>query len=433
MKAIENYKKTVEYYNKVNYSNQMNFIWANNMGDISNIVTSSNSHEELIDKIDRTYMYSINFDPCLGEDSGMWKKDGDNPHIREKQIDWLLKRFEGSPRFCGKPFEDFQESQFIHQRNQVYRDGQRLSGNFLRTCSILQRIFNYVRVDNPSASIENVIELGGGTGHQARTFLLQGAKKYTIVDLPETLIFSFAHLSLCFPEKKLLWVTNEDELKLIDDYDVVFIPAFFADKLAGREYDLFINTASMGEMRNETILYYMNWIQNVIKVKYLFTLNRFLNTCDEGHKYFRVNENECSTSYDHKWKILNWELEPIYCRCPFIDTLHSRYVEIIAERSDNDNLVQRSNELLQDAKDEDWYRMRGIYNNGVMQARNNVLVNDMTMNGPLFKLWESIRFDQNRENVSVMLEYLDRITVKEPFEERFYYEKLLERLNNKIL
>jgi hypothetical protein len=219
----------------------------------------------------------------------------------------------------------------------------------------------------------------------------------------------------------------------LDEYDFVFVPAVFSDRLNGRSYDLFINTASMGEMRNDVIHRWMDIIQNRINIKHLFTLNRYLNVVDDWHKQFRANENECSTSYDHKWDIINWELEPIYCRCPYIDTLHSRYVEIIAtrpvERTDEERKTL-SKEFYQSAIDEDWYRLKGYYGDGIMQSRSNVLANDLTMSGTLFKLWESIRMWPTKENVSAIIEYTNRLTVGHPFEEKFYYERILPGLSN---
>lgn len=431
--AKRNYEKTRRYYAMTGYDPKLDGIWENNMSDIANIAKSSNTAEELIDKVDQTFMYSINFPPENGQNSGVWKSPDDVPHIREKQIDWLLKNQLKLGLDVFNLPENIQESTFVHKRNQVVRNGKVLTGNFLRTLSIADRIFKCIGKDK----IKNIIELGGGCGHQARTLsLLIPDVKYTIIDLPETLLFSFTYISLNFPDKKILYVSSEKELKEMDEYDFVFVPAVFANKMHGRSYDLFINTASMGEMRNDVIHGWMDFIQNKINVKYLFTLNRFLNIVDEGHYKLRSNCNECSTSYDHKWSIINWELEPLYCRCPYIDTLHSRYVEIIASRPAEINLVERSNAILADALDEDWYRLKGMYGDGIMQARSNVLVNDTTMNGPLFKIWESIRLDQNVRNVSAMIEYIDRITVSHPLgsnnwcccEEKFYYESLLNRL-----
>lgn len=431
MKAIEKYTETINYYNQCNYQNQVNFIWENNIhSDIARIISESKTEEELIDKVDRTFMYSINFPPenahCNGQDSGCWTQDADNSYIRDKQIDWLLSKL--TFNLATMP-DNIQESRFIHEKNKTVRDNRVLSGNFLRTLSISQQIFKHI------IGIESIIELGGGTGHQARTFLLQIPNcKYTIIDLPETMIFSFTYLNLNFPEKKLFWVASHEDLKYVDEYDIVFIPAMFADNLAGRSYDLFINTASMGEMRNDVIAGWMNFIQNQVNIKFLFTLNRFLNTVDYGLSLTRRNENECSVTYDTDWNILNWELEPIYCRCPYIDTLHSRYLEIIAKREKNDkDCIQESNKWLEDAKSEDIFRMANMYNMGKMQQRNNWLNNDTTMTGPLFKLWNSIRYHKNKENVSLMLTYLKRVTVCDFFEEYYYYEKILGELSSSTL
>lgn len=416
--ARKKYNEVITYHERTGYDTRLNFIWANNMPDIAKIFIESASAEELIDRIDQSFMYSINFPPENGENSGLWRSPGDRPHIREKQITWLLDRLEFDLKDLG-----FGESPYIHHRNKVVRDGITLSGNFLRTASIANRVKKHV------GQVDNVLELGAGAGHQARTLLLSGVKKYTIVDLPETMLFSFCHLNLCFPDKNILYVSSEEDIAKIDDHDIVFVPAVFASFLHGRNYDLFMNTASMGEMRNDVIHYWMDFIQNKVNIKHLFTLNRYLNTVDEGHRPMRVNENECSVSYDKLWDIVNWELEPVYCRCPYIDTLHSRYVEIVAKRIQSyDNAEGDSEAWLQEAKDEDWYRLRDFYGGGVMQARMNVLVNDMTMSGTLFKLWQSIRLNPTHENVSIMIEYLNRITVSLPFEEMYYYEKLLEQL-----
>ncbi len=221
----------------------------------------------------------------------------------------------------------------------------------------------------------------------------------------------------------------------MDDYDIVFVPAVFAPKLHGRTYDLFLNTASMGEMNNETIRRWMDFIQHKVKIKNLYTMNRFLNVVDSGHATFRINENEASVSYDHRWDINYWKLEETFALCPYMDTLHSRYVVIIASRPDEEpkDLVEKSKNLLQDVKDEDWVRLKGMFGNGVMQQRANLLSPDLTMTGTLFKLWESLRLDQTAEGAGLMLEYLDTITVgcSRKFEEKMFYEELYNRLKGK--
>mgnify|MGYP001603292023 CR=1 FL=1 len=425
--VVDCYNQVMAYHQRINYDTKLDTIWTNNMSDIGSIVSRSNSAEELIDNVDQTFMYSINFPPENACGSGVWNNGNDMPHIRQKQIEWLLAKQKQDGLNIFEMDESIQESRFVHSRNKTVRNGRTLTGNFLRTLSVAHRLFRQIDKNN----INHIIELGGGAGHQARTFaLLLPNCKYTIVDLPETLIFSYTYMKLNFPDKKSLYVTSTEDIKKIDEYDYVFVPSVFSPNLGSRNYDLFVNTASMGEMRNETIYQWMNFIQNQIKVTYLYTLNRFLNVVDTTLANFRTSENECSTCYDHKWDIISWELEPIHTRCPYIDTLHSRYLEIIASRPTQvpTDLVKKSQELLQDALDEDWNRLEGVYGIGLMQYRLNVLVNDMTMTGTLFKLWESIRLDQTAKNVETMVRYLPRLIVNHQFEEQYYYEGLLNRL-----
>lgn len=412
-----NYEQTLNYYKSIEYDPEVGNIWSNNMSDIYNIYSNSTSAEEVISAIDRTFMYSINF-PQENADNGVWNNiEKDIADIRENNVSWLLSKMESFPTI--------EESSFIYDKNKVKVNGKTFSGNFLRTYSIANRILKF------NNRIENVLELGGGAGHQARTLMLLTNCKYTIVDLPETLFFSFIHLSLCFPSKKILYVSSMEDFEKIDTFDIVFIPAGLYQGLKNKHFNLFINTASMGEMNNKTIHKWMNFVQKDITIDTLFTLNRYLNTINDDLKQTRINENECSVSYDDDWKILHWEVEPEYCRCPFIDTLHSRYVEIIATRSSNldlENKISLSNKLLQEVKNEDWYRLQNYSH--LMTTRDNILVNDMTMNGCLFKLWESIRLHKNIFNLETILLYLQKLQREYFFEETYYYLKELEKLKN---
>jgi hypothetical protein len=235
-KAIQNYNAVINYHKLSGYNTNLDTIWSNNMTDIHRIVSGSKNAEDLIDRVDQSFMYSINFPPENGMNKGVWTSPNDlAPHVRERQIDWLLtKQAEEGLDILSLAIE---ESPFIHPRNKVVRHGKTYSGNFMKTVSIAHRIFKHLTVkcsDNPN-SLKHILELGGGCGHQARTFLtLLPDAKYTIIDLPETLLFSFTHLSLCFPEKKILFVTNPLDIDRVDDYDIVFCPAVFADRLAGK-------------------------------------------------------------------------------------------------------------------------------------------------------------------------------------------------------
>lgn len=84
-----------------------------------------------------------------------------------------------------------------------------------------------------------ILEIGGGYGglaHLLRTAI--GTVEYTIVDLPESLIYSAMYLSACF----------EDGFR--------FIPNYRFRELAGERFDLVINTLSMSEMSEKQVRAY---------------------------------------------------------------------------------------------------------------------------------------------------------------------------------
>lgn len=390
-------------------------MWAN-VKDLVDIIETSTSDIETISRIQNTYRYSIN----------------PPSHIKEKMVDWYLsylKRRDGSGFFATE--DCVQDSKY--STNTATRNGRSLTPDFLRTIAIYYEIEKNCEIGKDKFRI---MELGGGAGHLARTLkLMIPNSTYIGIDLPETLFFSYIFLRLNFPDAKTLFVTKPIQSidSNLDKYDFVFVPTIFADELVGREADLFCNTASMGEMNNLAIRYWMDFIQNKVKVRYFYGLNRFLNPFSVPGmlSHDRLNENECSVLFDNKWEILKWEVEPPHSRCPYEEpSVVTRNLEIIVKRiSLPTNVKQRSEELLIDLKDEDWFRH--FSNNKNVAMRSNVLVNDLTKTGALFKLWESIRLDTNTTNVSMMLIYLHTLMhLDHPFEEWFYYKKLLGQFPN---
>jgi hypothetical protein len=410
-RVIQKYEEA-EYYARL----PLNFFWATkNMRDMRNIIQSAGSEVDVIHGAQRTFMFSVN--------------------VAEPQeqlaVDWLLEeqRSRGIDLF-SLPGE-IQESPFSYPPNNVLRGGRLLTPDFLRTVNISLGIARHVA--SPPKGL-TVVELGGGLGHLARTLRLLGvSSSHVIIDLPETLVFSFCFLKKNFPEARLLLVdeTTSPDIRLAD-YDFALVPALYAERVLTEDLDLFINTASMGEMRNEVIRHWMDFVQNGLRVRYLYTLNRYLNTIIPGEHAWRLEENECSVHYDQRWDILRWEVEPPFTRCPYIDTQISRYVEIIARRVESTNLEEckrKASELIDLVKQEDWCRMPAE-RPAVMTMRDNVLVNNMTQTGTLFKLWEALRLQPTTEASALMIRYLDTLCRYEDkeFEEMPYYEWLFLRL-----
>ena len=420
--AREHYQKITRLYEETGYkqSYALNPWWSGeNMKNMLDIIHGSSNAQEAIHAIQKTWLFSVN----------------SAEPVKERAVDWLLDNQKKNGLDIFKIPETIQESSFSNPQNNVVRGERKFTPDFLRMVSIVHDIQKHCQLPEKRFS---VFELGAGCGHLACTFkLLAPHCSYVIVDLPETLFFSYLFLRLNFPKAKFLYVTDKNQIKPgdLEKADFTFIPTLLSNVVVGHPFHLFINTASLGEMPNSVIRHWMDFLQNHLKVRFIFTLNRYLNTIIPISHQYRLEENECSVLYDPHWRMLKWELEPPFTRCPYVDTIIARYVEIIAERDYSPSPETKkimSQQLLNEVKNQDWFRLEKSLA-PEMTCRDNILVHDMTINGTLFKLWESIRLDANLSNVAVLLKYLDTL-LRDPskeFEETFYYEKIFEVLFQK--
>jgi len=347
-------------------------------------------------------------------------------------VDWLLteQRTRGLDIF--RLPTSVQESPVSLPDNNVERHGRRLNPNFLRAVTIVDRLLGHVECRQERLT---VFELGGGLGHVAHVLkTLHPTALYIVVDLPEALFFSYQFLMLTIPTARVLFAAAPDACSAaaIGAADFVFVPTMFANALVAQPFDVFINTASLGEMRNQEIRHWMRFVQERLDVRYCYSLNRYLNVIIPSLHDWRLNENECSLLFDARWSIRSWEVEPAYTRCPYVDTIVARYLEVIGERSAEEPepiaLAARSRELVDEVSQEDWVRIDQTMA-PEMSMRGNALAHDLGQQGTLYKLWDSIRYEAVPANVLLMLRYLDRLITRGvwEFEEVDYYERLLSQ------
>lgn len=395
-----------EFYKKY----PLNEFWGGlNLRTMQAALAGERSLEGIIHAAQRTLMFSVSEEGAA----------------QALAVAWLLK--ERQERMVGFSGASLQESEHTYPPLVVNVDGLRYTPDFLRCVNIAAEI------DGVMGRSWVTVELGAGLGHLARVMLLSGVSaRHVIIDLPETLVFSYAFLRKNFPEARLLLVEPGSEASVAlaaREFDIAFVPVAYAEVvLPGTPLDLFLNTASLGEMNNATIRYWMNFVQEHLRPRYLFTLNRFLNTIT-SQLAWRREENECAQHYDAHWEILKWELEPTYTRCPYVDTRISRYVEIIARRSPVTSLTSvAARAVLQQVQQEDWWRLRA--QGHVMGMRDNPICVDGTMSGTLFKLWEALRLCPSQEAVEMLLTYLSRLcrSTAVEFEEVSYYRRLARML-----
>lgn len=324
------------------------------------------------------------------------------------------------PSFC-------QESKFAPEESLVLYEGRSLRPDFFRHLGTFFRIQNVLGKKNDRI---NIFELGAGTGNFARLFkLFYPNSCYVISDLPDTLCFSYMFLRLNFPEAKILFKMDDKNLtnKECNYFDFVFIPVHLRDAAVGSKYTLFVNTASLGEMKRRTVEDWFRFIQTKLNLEYIISVNRYLNTILPSVHLWRLEENTSAFHFDKYWEIIDWECEPSFTRCPY-NNKHARQLLIVAKRlrrGSHASPMEESRTLCQDALIASWNET-----SLEMTYQDNVLVNDLTMSGILFKLWEALRLQQNEDTLFAMLRYLDSLIHRPDrhFEEYFQYADALQTM-----
>jgi SAM-dependent methyltransferase len=118
----------------------------------------------------------------------------------------------------------------------------------------------------------HILEIGAGYGGLAHHLskIIKGKSVYVIVDLPETLLYAAAYLTLHNPDKKLY--LYEKGCDIDGSCDFILIPHYRLDLLQYWKFDLVINVASMQEMRTDQVETYLNFI-NQTSIGLLYSLN----------------------------------------------------------------------------------------------------------------------------------------------------------------
>ena len=152
-----------------------------------------------------------------------------------------------------------------------YDDGRFVNIDVLRYQRVVNTLYRRgiiadLASDNPEQR-SVVLEIGGGYGALAHHLSnILGKATYVIVDLPETLLFSAAYITLHNPDKKIYLYDSDDFSSLIDSgevkaYDFVLIPNYKLDSLDDWSFKLAINMISFQEMSASQVHEYLDFIR----------------------------------------------------------------------------------------------------------------------------------------------------------------------------
>jgi len=391
-------------------------IWQSNYALIDKILSRAKSAREAVSLISDTVLYQVNTR---------------EPERLNVAVDWHIHELRSRGLEIKKLPPEICDHDLWPKALFVEREGKRFTPDFFR-------IFNFsaqIKKFYPSMpKYATILELGGGLGHLARLMkIVHPDALYTIIDLPETLIFAYMFLRLNFPDKKIMLAQSEEEARrfLTLPYDYLLIPNIFADALKGEKFNLFINTCSLGEMANDTVQYWIQMIERHMHVEHVYMVNRFLNMNRPEFNQSRKHENTCMISFDRNWKIDHWQLQPHYLSCPYQGYTHSRYLELFMTRGEtptDQEVEERRKALLHDAYLQEWIPAGNISSSWL----NGSFHVDTSSHGIIFTLWEALRLRQDIDSLLAMLQFLDTRTrgYGMEFEEAFYWEdKLREMLS----
>lgn len=160
--------------------------------------------------------------------------------------------------------------------------GRLVSRDILRFQHVVNTLYWRGIIQNltKSGTRSFILEIGAGYGGLAHHLSrILGNATCVIVDLPETLLYSGAYLSLLNPQKRILiYERNEFKEPIYPDlaakYDFILIPNYRLELLHEMRFDLGVNMSSFQEMRLEQVEEYLDFAQRTCRFFYSWNQDR---------------------------------------------------------------------------------------------------------------------------------------------------------------
>ena len=176
-----------------------------------------------------------------------------------------------------------------------------------------------------------VLEIGGGYGALARVFKIMGTPaQYFIIDLPESLFYAQVFLQMNFPDADIRYLQQDSDPNL-QGAEIILVPVQSCHLLDGLKFDFVINTGSLQEMPDASVLFWMDFIQNRIHPEMFYSLNYFLNDKTAFNETSRDESNIMCPVLDQFWRCDFFQLSPEYF---MPDSGPRNWLELIVRRVD---------------------------------------------------------------------------------------------------
>jgi len=326
----------------------------------------------------------------------------------------------------------WKENQINFPNQNKIEDSKILSKKYTFFNSDIYRYSAYLyeihSVTNISKSAKIVVmEIGSGNGGLARYFKnYYRNASYILVDHPIILFFAAAHLILEFPNAQHHFISTKNDFKNLIKRkgDFYYLPDFLSSDVPKFKLDIAISTHALGEMKNDTIKKYMDFI-NRNQAKYIFSVNRFLHNNFNSVIFklfyrYRLRENSASLSFPSNYEFVAYKHKPWFLQNPYFDQLHPQYLFAILKRKNKLVKSEQEAKLINDIKLMDWYLYYGKVPLGSVSYYNPSPENSM---GSILQLVHSEYLKNKDPDVIRIFLYLMRITVNKGLPEEYYFLK----------
>jgi putative sugar O-methyltransferase len=233
-----------------------------------------------------------NWDKYLGiENQTLVKKYSKNIFLRN----FLREEIFGGQLKLWKFFNHKKDLKFLNMPKHGNQIGATIDGNFVVIGSFSNQFYAEILSKYLSRNKKNIMmDVGGGYG-KLGYYMMKNNQNLTFIDfdIPETLVLASFYLSKCFPNKKNLFYGEKDlDEKVLDEYDLIFLPPWEIENIGKDKIDLAINKNSLGEMEPDVA---NNYIEHIHKTsRFFFSMN---------HEYIRNKFN------NEKKSLLNSEYD----------------------------------------------------------------------------------------------------------------------------
>ena len=268
------------------------------------------------------------------------------------------------------------------------------------------------------------MEIGSGNGGLARYFKnYYRNASYILVDNPVILYFAAAHLISEFPLAQHHFIKNMNDFNnlISREDDFYYLPDFLATEVSRFKLDIAISTHALGEMKNDTVKKYMDFIDRN-QAKYIFSVNRFLHNNFNALIFklffrFRLKENSASLSFPSNYEFVEYKHKPWFLQNPYFDQLHPQYLLAIMKRNKQIKKSPIRSGKMNDIKLMDWYLYYGKVSLGSVVYYNPSPENSM---GSVLQIVHSEYLKTKDPDVIRIFLYLMRITVNKGLPEEYY-------------